>query len=82
MSLALPRYAMQKGEAFMPLLMPVLMLWKAAGSRSETTTDSFQSADRFLGIHSLDEFGNTLCISGAAALEFHVVNLSCIVNIK
>ena len=68
----------------MPLLISVLMLCKLirTGSWFETTTDSFQSADCFLGIHALYQAGNTLCISGASTLEFHIADLAGIVDIK
>ena len=53
-----------------------------AGCWFEATTNPFHSADSFFGIHAFYQSGNALCITGAAALEFYIMNFSCIVDLK
>ena len=47
-----------------------------AGSWAEAALDAFDAGDCLVNIHTIDQAGNALCVAGAAADKFQVVNIT------
>ena len=53
-----------------------------AGSWAEAALDAFDAGDCLVNIHAIDQAGNALCVAGASALKFYIMNFSLFVNFK